>query len=83
MPDFMVHSFQYEPGKRAIIHQSSADGKPVRWRAGVDQVGGAVSVSRRDSHAKAAARSVPHISDDGRSPEQQAGRSGRPKISHR
>ncbi|TCG01187.1 hypothetical protein BZM26_08490 [Paraburkholderia strydomiana] len=35
------------------------------------------------SHASALPRSGPHISSCGCSPEQHAGRSGRPKIAHR
>lgn len=43
---------------------------------------GVVSVSRMRSQVSACSRVAPHISADGRSPAQKAGRSGRPKIRH-
>jgi hypothetical protein len=44
---------------------------------------GRVSASRRASHTIACPASSPHMSLDGRSPPQKAGRSGRPKMRHR
>jgi hypothetical protein len=44
---------------------------------------GAVARSRSSSHNIAYSRSGPHISSDGWSPPQNAGRSGCPKIRHR
>jgi hypothetical protein len=44
---------------------------------------GDVAASSLASHCIACSRLAPHISTDGRSPEQQAGRSGRPKIEQR
>lgn len=43
---------------------------------------GAVACSSSVSHASASWREVPHISSEGDSPLQQAGRSGRPKRLH-
>jgi hypothetical protein len=44
---------------------------------------GSVAASSAAIHRIACSRPVPHISTDGCSPEQQAGRSGRPKIEQR
>ncbi|TCG05664.1 hypothetical protein BZM27_32085 [Paraburkholderia steynii] len=44
---------------------------------------GRVSASRRASQTSASSREVPHISACGCRPEQQAGRSGLPKIAQR
>lgn len=44
---------------------------------------GRVAHSSCVSQSKAASRDAPHISSDGVSPEQQAGRSGCPKMAHR
>lgn len=80
------------PGASSKISGTKHDGVAKRLTEGIsrppraDQAAsgaGAVSASSRVSQAMACARSSPHISAEGCSPPQKAGRSGRPNILQR
>jgi hypothetical protein len=67
-----------------FIRLSSFDSREQpRHRASIAHRLGAVAASSCVSHASASGRDAPHICGCGIKPEQQAGRSGRPKIRHR